>query len=136
MSQRKILKIRSTIDTIDKKIIKLLGLRKKQVLKIAKYKKIILLGAPARGVVIANVCNLDSKKILYAIDDSKTKFSKFFPGLDIKVFSWDKLKKKHDRNFMLLSWNYENEIISKLRKIIKKPKVLLPLPVAKIKIYN
>jgi len=29
----------STIDTIDKKIIKLLGLRKKQVLKIAKYKK-------------------------------------------------------------------------------------------------
>ena len=38
MSQRKILKIRSTIDNIDKQIIKLLGLRKKQVLKIAKYK--------------------------------------------------------------------------------------------------
>jgi chorismate mutase len=38
MSQRKILKIRSTIDTIDKQIIRLLGLRKKQVLKIAKYK--------------------------------------------------------------------------------------------------
>jgi len=38
MSQRNILKIRSSIDTIDKKIIKLLGLRKKQVLKIAKYK--------------------------------------------------------------------------------------------------
>ena len=38
MSQRKILKIRSTIDNIDKQIIKLLGLRKKQVLKIARYK--------------------------------------------------------------------------------------------------
>ena len=38
MSQRKILKIRSTIDSIDKQIIKLLGLRKMQVLKIAKYK--------------------------------------------------------------------------------------------------
>jgi chorismate mutase len=38
MSQRKIIKIRSTIDTIDKQIIRLLGLRKKQVLKIAKYK--------------------------------------------------------------------------------------------------
>jgi chorismate mutase len=38
MSQKSILKIRSTIDTIDKQIIKLLGLRKKQVLKIAKYK--------------------------------------------------------------------------------------------------
>ena len=38
MSQRNIQRIRSSIDTIDKKIIKLLGLRKKQVLKIAKYK--------------------------------------------------------------------------------------------------
>jgi chorismate mutase len=38
MSQRKILEIRSTIDAIDKQIIRLLGLRKKQVLKIAKYK--------------------------------------------------------------------------------------------------
>jgi chorismate mutase len=38
MSQKNILKIRSTIDAIDKQIIKLLGLRKKQVLKIAKYK--------------------------------------------------------------------------------------------------
>ena len=38
MSQRKIIKIRSTIDAIDKQIIRLLGLRKKQVLKIAKYK--------------------------------------------------------------------------------------------------
>jgi chorismate mutase len=38
MSQRNIQIIRSRIDTIDKKIIELLGLRKKQVLKIAKYK--------------------------------------------------------------------------------------------------
>ena len=38
MSQRKIIKIRSTIDTIDRQIIRLLGLRKKQVLTIAKYK--------------------------------------------------------------------------------------------------
>ena len=38
MSQKKIQKIRTTIDTIDKQIISLLGLRKRQVLKIAKYK--------------------------------------------------------------------------------------------------
>ncbi|MSP06040.1 MAG: hypothetical protein EXR13_00520 [Candidatus Fonsibacter sp.] len=38
MSQKKISRIRSTIDAIDKQIIRLLGLRKKEVLKIAKYK--------------------------------------------------------------------------------------------------
>jgi chorismate mutase len=43
MSQRNIQKIRSSIDIIDKKIIRLLGLRKKQVLKIAKYKEIKLI---------------------------------------------------------------------------------------------
>jgi len=38
MSQKKIFEIRNQIDKIDKKIIDLLGLRKKKVIKIAKYK--------------------------------------------------------------------------------------------------
>jgi len=38
MSQKKIYKIRNQIDKIDSKIIDLLGLRKKKVIKIAKYK--------------------------------------------------------------------------------------------------
>ena len=38
MSQKKIKKIRTNIDNIDKQIIKLLGARKKEVLKITKYK--------------------------------------------------------------------------------------------------
>ena len=40
----------------------------------------MLLGAPARGVVISHVCNIDQKKIDFAIDDSKTKYNIFFPG--------------------------------------------------------
>jgi len=38
MSQKKIYQIRKQIDKIDKRIIDLLGLRKKKVIKIAKYK--------------------------------------------------------------------------------------------------
>jgi len=38
MSQKKIYQIRNQIDKIDRKIIDLLGLRKKRVIKIAKYK--------------------------------------------------------------------------------------------------
>jgi len=38
MSQKKIYQIRNQIDKIDRKIIDLLGLRKKKVIKIAKYK--------------------------------------------------------------------------------------------------
>jgi len=38
MSQKKIYQIREQIDKIDRKIINLLGLRKKKVIQIAKYK--------------------------------------------------------------------------------------------------
>jgi len=38
MSQKKIYQIRNQIDEIDRKIIDLLGLRKKKIIKIAKYK--------------------------------------------------------------------------------------------------
>ena len=75
MSQRKILKIRSTIDSIDKQIIKLLGLRKKQVLKIAKYKnkrtivdkKRIKAEAKKNKIDFTLVKNFWSKLIQYSI---------------------------------------------------------------------
>jgi len=38
MSQKKIYEIRNQIDKIDRKIIDLLGSRKKKIIKIAKYK--------------------------------------------------------------------------------------------------
>ncbi len=62
MSQKKIIKIRSTIDTIDKQIIRLLGLRKKQVLKIAKYKNKRTIVDRKRINQIMNRIKLEAKK--------------------------------------------------------------------------
>ena len=62
MSQKKIIKIRSTIDTIDKQIIRLLGLRKKQVLKIAKYKNKRTIVDRKRINQIMKRIKLESKK--------------------------------------------------------------------------
>ena len=63
MSQRKIIKIRSTIDTIDRQIIRLLGLRKKQVLKIAKYKNKRTIVDKKRISQIMKRIKAESKKI-------------------------------------------------------------------------
>ena len=79
MSQKNILKIRSTIDTIDKQNIKLLGLRKKQVLKIAKYKnkrtivdkKRIKAEAKKNKVDFILVKNFWNKLIQYSIELEK-----------------------------------------------------------------
>ncbi len=62
MSQKKIIKIRSTIDTIDKQIVRLLGLRKKQVLKIAKYKNKRTIVDRKRINQIMKRIKLESKK--------------------------------------------------------------------------
>ena len=62
MSQKKIIKIRSTIDSIDKQIIRLLGLRKKQVLKIAKYKNKRTIVDRKRINQIMKRIKLESKK--------------------------------------------------------------------------
>ena len=63
-------------------------------LLISKTKKCLLVGAPARGVIFANVCNLKSySKLLNCVDDTKVKNGKFFPGLNIKVNNWDYIKK-------------------------------------------
>jgi len=77
MSQKNILKIRSTIDTIDKQIIKLLGLRKKQVLKIAKYKN-------KRTNINKNKINPIMKRIKYEAKKNKVDF------ILVKNF-WNKL---------------------------------------------
>jgi len=77
MSQKNILKIRSTIDTIDKQIIKLLGLRKKQVLKIAKYKN-------KRTIVDKKRINQIMKKIKAEAKKNKVDF------ILVKNF-WNKL---------------------------------------------
>jgi chorismate mutase len=79
MSQRKIIKIRSAIDAIDKKIIRLLGLRKKQVLKIAKYKN-------KKTIVDKKRINQVMKKIKAEAKKNKVDF------MLVKDF-WDKLIK-------------------------------------------
>ena len=94
--------------------------------------KAVLLGAPARGVVISHVCNIDNRKIEFAIDDSETKHNTFFPGKKIKVYNWDKLKKSKCGNFLALSWNYKDDLLKKLKKYRNKFNFMTPFPKSKI----
>jgi len=116
-----------------KKIIKKINICYEQM---SKYKKIVLLGAPARGVVITNVCQFKDSSLHFAIDDSITKYNKFFPGKKIKVYNWEKLKENDFSNFVLLSWNYKKEILKKIKFYRKKFTLMSPLPLPKITKYS
>src|SRR5581483_3698156 len=47
--------------------------------------RVVALGAPARGVVMLNYCQLGPDDIAYAIDDTPLKQGKLVPGMHITV---------------------------------------------------
>lgn len=102
-------------------------------------KKCLLVGAPARGVIFSNVCNLKIySNILECVDDTKAKAGKYFPGLNIKVNHWDNINKKisdYD-TALLLSWNYKKTMIEKLKKFKFKGKLLIVFPNLRYKIFR
>lgn len=95
--------------------------------------KVILLGAPARGVVVANTTVIKKIKHLNIIDDTPDKFKCFFPGLDKKLTNWSSFKNilKFDKA-ILLSWNYKKTIIKRLKSVGFKGNVIIFFPTIKI----
>lgn len=91
-----------------------------------KNEKIIGLGAPARGVVITNVLKL-TKLIDFFIDDSPTKLNTYFPGTNSKVINWKDKNIINCKYFILLSWNYEKEIIKKIIRYKKNDFYLIKI---------
>jgi len=102
-------------------------------------KKCLLVGAPARGVIFSNVCNLRNySNILECVDDTKAKDGKYFPGLNIKVSHWDNINKKISNydTALLLSWNYRKTMINKLKKAKFKGKLLIVFPNVNYKVLK
>lgn len=93
-----------------------------------KYGKLIGLGAPARGVVIMNYCKIGKEDIEYIIDDTPLKQGKVAPGMHIPVKSWEELRLYNKQTFFLLSWNYKEHLISKLKKYLPSFRVIIPFP--------
>jgi SAM-dependent methyltransferase len=102
---------------IKKKITESIKLIKLSTRKfIEKDEPCFLIGSPARGVVIVNTCLFNFYSNLIPIDDTKEKGNKYFPGINAKVKNWNFLKKNQNiRKCILLSWNYRNTMISKLK---------------------
>lgn len=86
------------------------------------------LGAPARGVVILNTCQIGTDDLAYVVDDTPLKQGRYVPGVHVPITSWQALAAKPARAFMLLSWNYEKEIMAKLRHYITQGLVIVPFP--------
>lgn len=90
--------------------------------------EVVGLGAPARGVVILNYCQINSKNIQFIIDDTPLKQNKFVPGVNIPVKNWDSLDIKKHKKFIIFSWNYAETFIQRLKSLGISGSVLIPFP--------
>jgi 2-polyprenyl-3-methyl-5-hydroxy-6-metoxy-1,4-benzoquinol methylase len=94
-----------------------------------KSSPVILIGAPGRGVVIANTTNIKNYTNLIPLDDTKEKHGAFFPGTKCKVLTWKDLKRKEKPNVaILLCWNYRETMLKKIKSTGFKGKILSFFP--------
>jgi SAM-dependent methyltransferase len=89
---------------------------------------VILLGAPARGVVMCNSTVLKDMTNLHCVDDTQAKLGCVIPGTEILVGGWDSIPPIGSTKAILLSWNYRDSMLQKLADTGFKGKVLIPLP--------
>lgn len=95
-----------------------------------KNKKIVGYGAGAKGNTMLNYFKLN---LDYIIDDNNLKWGWKTPGRNIIIKSPDMLRKEDDDlSIVILSWNFYNEVVKKIRSIRKNAKDTAILYVPKI----
>jgi len=114
---------------------------KKQKLKLLellislkkKNKKIVGVGAAAKGNILLNYCKIDNNILNYVTDKSKLKINKFTPGSHLQVYSDEKLLNDHPDFALILAWNFAKEIIKNLNDYKREGgKFIIPIPMPRI----
>ena len=92
-------------------------------------KKVIGVGAPAKGITLLNYCKIDSDLVEYITEKAPLKIGKYTPGTHIPVVGDEKITDDKPDYALLLSWNFSEEIMKNLRKNQNyQGKFIIPIP--------
>ena len=89
--------------------------------------KIAAFAASAKGNTLLNSANIDNTTILYIADETPEKIGKFSPGTGIPIVHMDMIRDNVPDYIVILSWNFKQEIIEKLRNFYDG-KFIIPIP--------
>jgi len=96
-------------------------------------KKIVGVGAPAKGMTLINYCKINQDILEYITEKSPLKIGKFTPGMHIPVLSDEILFQDKPDYAIIFAWNFAGEIMKNLEKYKKSGGTfLIPIPKPKI----
>ncbi|MEK6946966.1 MAG: class I SAM-dependent methyltransferase [Nanoarchaeota archaeon] len=96
-------------------------------------KRIVGVGAPAKGNTLLNYCKIDTEILDYITEKSKLKIGLYAPGTHIPIYPDQKLIEDKPDYALLLSWNFADEIMKNLKDYTKHGgKFIIPFPKPRI----
>ena len=95
----------------------------KEGCKIAGY------GAPTKVTLLINLSKLTKNEVSYLIEDNILKVGRYTPRASIPIFSLEELKSRKPEIIIIFAWNFADDIIEKLSKIVPWDcRFIIPLP--------
>ena len=101
----------------------LLGFKKRK-------KRIVGLGAAAKGNVLTNFLNIGREILDYIADSTPYKWGLYTPGKHIPIYPEEKVFANRPDYCVIFAWNFANEIMRKYRSV--GTKFIVPIPEVKI----
>jgi SAM-dependent methyltransferase len=95
---------------------------------IAKDKKVCAFAASAKGNTLLNFCGIGTDLIEFICDETPEKIGKYSPGTGIPIVGLQSIIDYQPDYVLILSWNFKDEIITKLRPVITNAKYIVPIP--------
>lgn len=125
---------KKTLDAFAKKVLVIRRDLNKLLASLKKRKKkVVGFGAPAKGNILLNFCEIDGSLVEYLTDNIPYKHGLYAPGTHLQVFPEEKIKEDKPDYLLLLPWNFKEEILRKLADYRKKGgKVIIPIPKVEI----
>jgi len=95
-----------------------------------KNKRIVsAYGASGRGAILINMCGISNREIPFATDLSASRIGHYIPGTEIPIYPRSYLKENPCDTYLVLAWNYLEEILKSEQRFIEDSgSILTPLP--------